>query len=160
MSKLRACLLSVLFAGALALPAAAADTIDATNIETILELVQTFGPATLDATVDGDPLIVGQLNDKPFVVFFERCVEHVDCKFVSFYARWTNEQVTTEQMEGWNAIMQFSRGYFEQPGVEVVQMEVNMFGGVTPANFVDTLDWYRASLVSFQADVIDQVVTP
>ena len=135
--------------------AQAQETIDATSTEALLKLMQGFGEATLEADEIGDPVILGMLGDKPVVLFFRKCEENKDCKFVSFYARWEQANVPDYLLLDWNAQSFFSRAYFERPGVEVLTLDVNLLGGVTPANFTDTIDWFKATVEGFQDQVID-----
>jgi len=133
----------------------AQETVDAGKPEALLTLIQGFGTATLEADETGDPVILGMLGDKPIVLFFRGCEVNTNCKFVSFYARWEQANVPADQLQTWNAQSYFSRAYFETPGVEVLTLDVNLFGGVTPANFTDTIDWFKTTVEGFQDQVID-----
>ena len=144
------------FALAASLGAAQAqDTVDASQPEALLALMQGFGAATLGVDDYGDPMIETELAGRPVSLQFRHCVENVDCKLVSFYARWEQPDVPDYLMPDWNAQTLLSRAYEESPGVQVLTLDVNLVGGVTAANFTDTIDWFAGSVADFQDQVID-----
>jgi hypothetical protein len=139
-----------LAATALVAPTApAADMIDATDAAAVLEIVSSHGDASLTEDGMGDPLIEGRIEDKDYRLFFYDCREGRDCKSLMFSASWEAEDLTEAMMTNWNREQRFGKAYLDEDGRATVEMNVNLHGGVTRANFDDTIDWWRLVLAEF-----------
>jgi hypothetical protein len=134
--------------------AGAEETIDATDPARILAVAQDYGEAALTTDNLGDPLIEGRIGEKDYNLFFYGCDEGRECKSLTFAATWESDDLTDEKMTGWNREKRFGKAYLDQDGNATVEISVNLHGGVTHANFDDTIDWWRLVRAEF-ADYFD-----
>ena len=49
-------------------------------------------------------------------------------------------------MNAWNRDRRFGKAYIDADGDIAIEMDVNLWGGVTPKNLDDTFDWWRIVL--------------
>lgn len=139
----------------LAPAASAQSTVDATNTDTILSIARGFGDATLGTDSDGDPKISGRINGTSYTVFFYGCNDSgQQCKDIQFWSYWTARGVTAERLSTWNRDMRWGKSYIDKDGDTVLEMDANLYGGVTRKNLEDTFDWWRVVLTKFKDEVI------
>jgi hypothetical protein len=127
----------------------AGELIDATDPAGVLEVVRGHGDASLSKDGMGDPLIEGVIEEKDYRLLFYNCTEGRDCKSLKFSATWEAEDLTDAMMSDWNREQRFGKAYLDKEGQATVEMNVNLHGGVTRANFDDTIDWWRLVLSEF-----------
>jgi hypothetical protein len=138
---------------ALAAPGAdaarAGEVIDATDPAGVLTLVSEFGDAALAKDGMGDPLIEGRIDDREYALYFYECKENRDCKSLMFLAAREAGDLTDERMAEWNRVKRFGKAYIDEDDRAAVEMNVNLHGGVTRDNLIDTIDWWRLVLAEF-----------
>lgn len=137
------------------IPAAAQEQIDGSDPEAIAELMRGYGSARIDVAADKTPAIRGRIDGTAFSVFFYGCDESdANCTSISFSAGWSMAGVDVEAVNAWNRDKRFGRGYIDDVGEPILEMDVNLFGSVTVENLDDTIDWWRVVLADFEANVI------
>ncbi|MCG5517260.1 MULTISPECIES: YbjN domain-containing protein [unclassified Ectothiorhodospira] len=151
---------SVLVGGFLALAvnsAGAADLVDATDPEQILNLARGYGSATLDTDGVGDPMITGRMDGTRYSIMFFGCSNNRNCKTLRFSTAWaTDGEYTLADMNDWNESYRFGKAYLDDDGDPVLEMNVNMLYGVSRGNLDDTIDWWRVALTQFKSEVLNQ----
>ncbi len=138
-------------------PASAADMVDATDPEQILNIAKGHGSARLSEDRVGDPMIKGRIEGLKYTLYFYLCEENENCKDIHFVAYWTETDVTLSDVNRWNQDYRFGRAYIDTDGDPVLTYFVNLNGGVSFENLDDTFDWWRVMLTSFDEEVIDSV---
>ena len=123
--------------------------LDATDPETVLEIVRSHGEAVLKKDGMGDPLIEGRVVDKDYRLVFYDCSEGRDCKSIMFSAVWDVPDLAETRMADWNREQRFGKAYLDEDGRATVEMNVNLNGGVTRANLDDTIGWWELILTKF-----------
>lgn len=123
--------------------------IDATDPQAVLAIASRFGPATLTTDSVGDPMIDGTMDPYTYVVFFYGCKENRDCTTLMFQTRFVGSGETAEEMAEWNRTQRFASAYLDAGGSPTIEMDANLFGGVTEANLDDTFDWWRVVMQTF-----------
>ncbi|MBO6639215.1 MAG: YbjN domain-containing protein [Roseitalea sp.] len=155
MNRFALCLLAGLF-----LPvttASAQKLVDATDPEAIINLLRGFGSAVLEEDDAGDPMIVARIDGTRFLVLFYGCEDGANCKSIQFRAAWESAgNITMGQLGGWNADKRFGKAYLDDVKDPVVEMDVNLFGGVSTRNLEDTIDWWQLVLADFKLNVLDE----
>jgi hypothetical protein len=136
-----ACLIAAL----LAVPARAETAlVTAAEPEKILEIARGFGSAELTTDSSGDPQIDGRMEGKRYSVMFYGCEEGRDCRSILFWTYLTvDDPDLVRSADAWNRDNRFAKVYVDNDGDLSVEMDVNLFGGVTVANLDDTFDWWR-----------------
>jgi hypothetical protein len=127
----------------------AGSTLAAGQPEIVLSAAGKFGEATLDRDGTDDPMIRGRIGGKDYFVYFYGCTEGRDCTNLMLSARWASDQYTDKSMGDWNRQKRFGKAYLDADGNPAVEMNVNLFGGVSRANLEDTFDWWRLILAEF-----------
>ncbi|MEL6978287.1 MAG: YbjN domain-containing protein [Pseudomonadota bacterium] len=141
-------LVAICFVFGLAGAAHGAEILDAGDPNEIHQIASGFGAAELATSNDGDPLIRGRMSGVRYIVLFYGCTDGVNCRTIQFYTAF-QKQVTDEKMNDWNRTKRFGRAYRDNEGDAVIEMDVNLFGGVTKKNLDDTFDYYRLVLDEF-----------
>ncbi len=103
----------------------------------------------LETDGEGDPMLRGRMAGVDFVTSFYGC-EGAQCTSVMFTTFFTPERpVPLAVVNAWNADRRFGKAYIDDEGDLGFEMNVNLFGGVSEANPIDTVDWWRVALTGF-----------
>lgn len=117
--------------------------------EFVLAAAGRVGEAELGRDGLADPLIRGRIGDRPYFVYFYGCKSGRDCTNLMFSARWESDHFTDRSMGDWNRKKRFGKAYLDADGNPALEMNVNLFGGVSRANLEDTFDWWRLLMAEF-----------
>ena len=135
---------------AMAQKAAGAALLKGADPQAILDIVKGFGSSELGKDAKGDPRITGRMEGTKYTLVFYGCKANVDCKAVQFIAAWQlKDKLPLERMNIYNNERRFGKALLDKDGDPRVELDVNLAGGVTRANFEDTVDWWKATLVQF-----------
>jgi hypothetical protein len=125
----------------------AQDHVEADNPEKILQIARGFGSAELEKDTSGDPMIRGRLGGVRYNVYFYGCEKGKECDSIQF---WTfidaPETDLLVAVNDWNRDHRFGKAYIDADGDVAIELDVNLWGGVTPKNLDDTFDWWRVVL--------------
>ncbi|MBO9712096.1 YbjN domain-containing protein [Sphingomonas sp.] len=108
--------------------------------------------ATADVKTDkdGDPLIEASLGEnQKFSVYFYNCTNHAKCQSVQFYAGYTDSKVDAAKLNDWNRTKRFGRAYIDGVGDPVVEMDVDMQGGMPRPLFEDNYKFWLILMKQF-----------
>jgi hypothetical protein len=144
-------LLAVFLTSLSYLPAGARDgnLIAAAEPEFVLSAAGRVGEAELGRDELADPLIRGRIGDRPYFVYFYGCQSGRACTNLMFSARWESDHFTDKSMGDWNRKKRFGKAYLDADGNPALELNVNLFGGVSRANLDDTFDWWRLLMAEF-----------
>ena len=123
--------------------------VDATDPARLVPIVAAYGSAELTTDANGDPMIDASVGDLRYAIFFDDCTDNVDCAGLTFTTGWEWDGVTPEQIDAWNESRRYLTAYLDDEGDPIVRMSVNLFGGVTPTNLSDTVDWWQVMTSGF-----------
>lgn len=147
-TKMRAYIVGLVLAAAT--PANAQDLIDAGDPAGVLAIAGGYGDAVLTKDGMGDPMVEGSIGGKEYLLYFYDCSENRNCKSLMFSASWeVEEEPDVTRMADWNREKRFGKAFLDEDGSAVVEMNVNLRGGVTRVNLDDTIDWWRLVLDEF-----------
>jgi hypothetical protein len=137
--------------GQTCLPAGArgAEFVAAAQPEFVLSAAGRIGEAELGRDELADPLIRGRIGERPYFVYFYGCTSGRDCTNLMFSARWESDHFTDKSMGDWNRKKRFGKAYLDADGNPALELNVNLFGGVSRANLDDTFDWWRLLMAEF-----------
>ena len=124
--------------------------VDATNPDTLVQLVRGFGSATLEKDDYGDPLITGRINGSKYGVYFYGCEDGRDCNDVQFSAAWAGYDVSMNRINEWNKTKRYGKAYLDDDGDPNIELIVNLKYGVSRDNFDDTIDWWMLTMNEFE----------
>lgn len=132
-----------------------AESVDATDPEKLASLIRDLGyRATIEQDDVGDPMIRSSAGGIEFLIYFYGCDGGERCRTVLFQVAYDLESGTTaDVVENWNENMLFGRAYLDEESDPWLEMPVNLFGGVTSENFVDTFDWWETVLDDFESHI-------
>lgn len=138
-------------------PVWAADLVDATDPQQVMNLARGYGSANLSTDGVGDPMITGRMDGTRYSIMFYGCSDNRNCKTIRFSSAWaTDGQYTLEDMNAWNEGYRFGKAYLDDEGDPVLEMNVNLLYGVSRRNLDDTIDWWRVALGQFKSEVLGQ----
>lgn len=144
MTKLGALTLSLYLA--LVTAASAQSTLDAGNVEAILAIAKTHGPADLVTRDNGDPRISGTIGGVPYQLFFMNCGDGGGCEDVNFYSGFADTKPTLDAINDWNRSKRFGKAYLDSELDAVIEYDVNLEYGVSHDN-LDAAFWLWSQLV-------------
>jgi hypothetical protein len=129
--------------------------IDGNSAQEILNLARGYGSANLGTDIAGDPQITGRIAGTPYLINFYGCTNGTNCTTLQFRASWINPgHVTIESLHAWNRDKRFGKAYLDSDGDPVLEWDVNLFGGVSPRNLDDTIDWWEVVLTNFITEAL------
>lgn len=134
----------------------AADYIDATSPIEILKFAKKLGQATLDTDTQGDPKILGKINNTRYGIFFYGCKESKNCQEIQFSTGWKAD-IALDVINQWNRSKRHGKTYIDKAGDPMIEMTVNLNHGVTKENLEDTFDWWDAVVSQFEQEVISDI---
>ena len=99
----------------------------------------------------GAPKISSTDKEQPFSIHFYGCTDGVDCGYIQFLNGWNMKNgVTAVTIEQWNADQVWGQAFRDDEKDPWIGVTVNLRGGVTEANFADTVEWWAKVLQDFQ----------
>ena len=110
------------------------ELVDGGDVETILEIAQAHGEASLESQGDGDPRISGRINGLGYQLFFMNCTAGKDCEDLNFYAGFAELKPTVDAINDWNRNKRFGNAYLDSDLDAVIEFDVNLEFGVTRDN--------------------------
>jgi hypothetical protein len=125
--------------------------VDATDPDRILEIARGYGSANMDTFTDGTPMIVGRIDGDRYNIFFYGCDDNNEnCRSIQFYIGWTDADMSLTALNEWNKTKRWFQAYQDDEGDSVIEMDVNLFGGVSFSNIDDVFDWWRIGIKEFR----------
>lgn len=134
--------------------AQAATIIDASSPSAIAEAARGFGSASIETDNTGDPKITGRIDGNRYGIFFYGCSSGKNCKSVQFYAGWAGQKVSLAAINEWNKSKRYGRAYLDKDNDPMLEMDVNLHGGVTRDNLDNTIDNWATLVKTFKSQVI------
>ncbi|MCB1482619.1 MAG: YbjN domain-containing protein [Rhodobiaceae bacterium] len=134
---------------------ATANLIDAKNPEALVAIMRDLGyRTTLTTDSQGDPMIEAKVAGAPTTIFFYGCTDNKDCNQIQFRAAFnTGGKGSPAAMAEWNKNRLFGVASLDSEFDPVIEMAVNMRGGVSKENFEDTVDWWDVVLTQFKEHI-------
>jgi hypothetical protein len=128
------------------------DMITASRIGMIVKSLEKAGfEVEVNKDSAGAPRIASTDKEQPFTISFYGCTDGVDCGYIQFLNGWNMKNgVTAVTIEQWNADQVWGQAFRDDEKDPWVGMTVNLRGGVTQANFDDTVEWWAKILQDFQ----------
>ncbi len=127
------------------------------EIETILARAKSLGAAERQPDDVFGAWILAEVDGLVYSISFLNCEEGVEsCTTLQFRAIWNSEGAhTTEMMNAWNRDWRFAKAFINASGNATLEYDVSLAGGVTLANFSETLAWWVDLLAAFSETVIE-----
>lgn len=132
----------------------ASDLLDGSDPAAILRIAEGYGSAMLDKDSVGDPMIEGRIDGQAYTVFFYGCDGGAGCSSIQFTTYFAGVRPDAAVVSDWNDENRFGTLYLDGDGDLALDMDVNLFGGVTRKNLDDTFDWWRVVLEEVRADLV------
>lgn len=129
--------------------ASAQQLIDGASVDAIVQVARAFGSATVESQSNGAPKIAGRMDGIGYTIFFVNCTSPRQCSDLNFYAGFLEAKLTPDQLNSWNATKRFGRAYADPDGDAVVEMDVNLEGGVSRNNITSVFGIWRLMLDQF-----------
>ncbi len=130
---------------------ASSSLVDATDPAMLAAIIQDLGyMAEIGVDNVGDPMITTEVEGYPTNIFFYGCTDGANCQTLQFSAGFeANGSVSMRDAAEFNRQKRWSNVYIDDEGNPRIEMDVNMYGGVSKLNFEDTFDWWTVVMSSF-----------
>lgn len=131
--------------------ASAQALVDASDVDVLAALIQGEGyPATISIDGVGDPLIVSEAHGYEFNVYFYGCTDGANCRDVQFSVSFDMEDgMSLTRAQDFNHDKRWIKVYMDEESDPIIEMDANLYGGVSAENFNDTLDWWVLMMDDF-----------
>jgi hypothetical protein len=136
---------------------AQAQQISAKDVKSVATYLQV---KKVDVKVDkdkqGDPIIVGKIDERLFLVVFYGCKAGAECRALQFRTRSKPEKgsVTPEKINAWNLDKNFNKAYLTGNGDPYVVMDiVTGDKGLDIGDFDTVFRLWQATMKEFEAFV-------
>ena len=118
--------------------------VDATDVDIIANLIQDEGyRAVVGVDGVGDPMITSSANGYEFDVFFYGCTDGENCRDIQFSVSFDMEDgMSLTRAQDFNLEQRWAKVYLNEESDPRLEMDANLYGGVSATNFNDTLDWW------------------
>jgi len=130
-------------------PVAAQTSIDGSDVGEIVNIARGFGSATLEQP-EGGPLLRGRIDGDPYVIVFQNCDSSTSCDDFIFRAYFINPVVDQELANAWNRDKRWTKVYFDHEDDVVMEMDVDMTGGISLTNLEQAFSYWSFSLAQLQ----------
>lgn len=143
-TKLIAALAGVMLAS----PAAAQVIIDGSDIEDVVNSARGFGAATL-TNDDNGPAIRGRIDGFAYYASFRNCTDDTACDDFILQAYFIDPVFDYDAINAWNAAKRWTKVYFDMDDDVVLEMDVDLRGGITLTNLDQSFSLWALSLPEF-----------
>lgn len=143
-----------LSATALATPTLAQALVDGTNFDDIVNSARGYGAATLSGPESEDIHIEGRIDGLPYYLGFRNCDGNVSCDDFVLQAYYIGPVIDYEKVNAWNRDKRWVKVYIDNDGDAVLEMDVNMTGGISTTT-LDEAFYYWDLLLGQFADLFD-----
>ncbi|WP_164730375.1 YbjN domain-containing protein [Pelagibacterium montanilacus] len=142
-------MVAILAAAALAAtPVWAQELIDGNSVAEIEELLKERGEVTAVEEPGMDAQFHVTVDNLNYLVSFMTCSEAEGCEDVYLYARYEIPS-DLETINAWNSEARFTRAYIDAEENSILELDINLIHGVTPDNFMNTMDAWELSMELF-----------
>jgi hypothetical protein len=135
-----------------------ANLIDASNPAAVLEVARGFGSAELKLRKEGGaPVISGRAEGIRYTLNFYGCEEGKGCKNLGFSSAWKKvdeNPVSLEAINAFNAYKRWGKGYLDDEGDPVLNMDVEIEHGVTRKNLGLVFEKWAYVMKYYQDQVV------
>ena len=127
--------------------------LNGSNVDEVLAIARSYGDAELETQSNGDPQIRGTIDGIGYSIYFRNCTSNEDCEDLNFYCGILDQKASPDVINDWNQTTRFGKGYLDEDGDTVVEMDVNLEGGVTVDNLSSTMGVWQIILNRFTEHV-------
>jgi|LGOV01.1.fsa_nt_gb hypothetical protein len=133
------------------LGASAQALVDASDVDILAALIQEEGYRAVVGTDGvGDPMITSAANGHKFTIFFYGCTEGLECRDVRFSTIFDLEKgMSLTRAQDFNYSERWVKVYMDEDSDPYLELDYNLYGGVSATNFKDTLDWWVIKMSDF-----------
>lgn len=150
---MRSALLAAALA-AVAVPAAAQELVDASQVDDIVTLARGYGAAELEDQPGGAPRIAGNIKGVPYYVFFMNCgPDGKACEDLNFYSAFAGVKPTMDALNAWNRDKRFGNAYLDADLDAALEFDVNLEHGVSRDNLDAAFSLWSVLLGEYTAYV-------
>lgn len=114
----------------------------------VVHTARDFGTADVGKDALKDWAILGEIDKRPYEIVFHDCYLGRDCSVALFRMSlyrdaWEDDGPDEDIAIDWNREKLFGRAFVDDDNRLVLEMPVNMKGGLPPPLLQSTFDWWR-----------------
>lgn len=123
---------------------------EASNVQTMLRIVQAFGEAHLDQDSNGAPRITTDVDGFPYTMTFFDCGEFNICHSAQIVAHFDNG-ANQAQLDQWNGKPEGPRAYFDALGGTSLAQTIGLADSTKPAKVMGMIGNWGNAVFDFAA---------
>lgn len=120
------------------------------NDDQIEDLLDAVGSVTRETDSEDILMFRGRVDGHKYALYFYGCENLKHCESASFSAFFDKDlfDLDLEAVNAFNSEHRFGTASIDEDGDLELEYSFTLLGGLTPAAFEDTIDWWRAVLDS------------
>ena len=126
----------------------ASELIKSNNIDEIVKIARNYGSATKTVQPNGNPKIIGKIDNIPFSIRFRNCKSVEQCQDMNFRVGFMIKP-SLDVINEWNRNKRFSKAYLDETGDVILEWDIIIYGGLTSENLDKNLSYWRLTLTQF-----------
>ncbi len=126
----------------------AQNLIDGNNIDEIIFIARQYGSAALAYQADGNPKIIGRIDNIPYIIRLRNCTNEQICEDMNFRVGFLIKP-SIELINKWNQTKRFTRAYLDNEKDAILEMDIVIDGGISSKNLDKIFSYWRLSLAAF-----------
>ena len=133
---------------------ASAQVLDGSSPEEVVAMMEAYGlNVEIEYPEDSEGPVLNSASDSfMFQVTFEACdADGEGCELIVFRSGFgfePGDQPDLETLNLWNSEL-WGKAYMDESGNPWIALEVNLVGGITEDNMMDTLTWWDGMMIEF-----------
>lgn len=118
----------------------------------IVDMFQSEGyKAKLEATKSGRPVLRSSSSGKEWSIIFYGCNDGQSCTSLQFYTSYDlDNSISLEKINEYQKGSRFVKIWLDDELDPIVELDINLYGGVTKENILDWLGLWEASISKFE----------
>jgi len=135
---------------ALTTPSMSQTLIDGSDLETVVNAARGFGAASLQQDKE-TPTVRGRIDGRAYYIFFRNCEGDTKCDDFYFQTYFLKPVVDMDLANAWNRDKRWLKVYFDKDNDAVLEMDVDLTGGVSPVNLDQAFSYWSLGLEQFES---------
>ncbi len=130
----------------------ALEIIDSSNITDVVKIARNYGSATLSTQPNGNPKIIGKIDNIPYIIRFRNCMDQTQCEDMNFRVGFLIKP-DASIINNWNKAKRFSKAYLDDDNDAILEWDVILYGGITKENMDRSFSYWRLTLAQFTSHI-------
>ncbi len=117
-----------------------------------MKIARNYGSATVTAQPNGNPKIIGKIDNIPYIIRFRNCAKPNLCQDMNFRVGFLIKP-KADTINDWNKNKRFSKAYLDDENDAILEWDIIISGGISKENMDKNFAYWRLTLSQFTAHI-------